>query len=351
MAIRDIYGVGRIALAAALLGLSAPALAHAEVAARAAAKAEGTLAEFENVDRDAKDPAAVLKILQQDLYETEAYAIENQFLLQYGDRISMRTIRYASGHDLIPGHIFTPKHLAAGKKYPAIVVVHGGFHGSFDRTWYQIVDTLVEQGYVLFFPEYRSSRGYGPDTYKNDYGVTDVADVFAGADYFETLPYVDKARLGILGESRGGMITVSAIEQKPQRFKVAVDVVGLMDFVAYMAYKPNYRRDEVARESPSFEGKLPDRNLQQYINVSPINFVEKIQTPVLVIGTKGDESVPVSYNAERLVSLLKLNNKAFDAKIYDNAPGGHEMMSAQTPERYDATDRIVRWLGRYLKSE
>jgi dipeptidyl aminopeptidase/acylaminoacyl peptidase len=312
-------------------------------------KAEGVLADYSNLDRDSDDVVGQMKGLLQEVYVAQTYALENQFRLDYGDHITIRTINYNSGGTLIPGHIFTPRTMAPGRRYPAVVMAHGAFHGNLEPVWFQIIDTLVSHGYVVFFPEYRGSKGYGAANYDNDYGVTDVADVLAGADYLANEPYVDPNRLAMFGESRGGMVAVLAIEQAPKRFKAAVDIVGLMDFVAYMSYKPDYRRKQVARESPGFGGKLPDKNLLEYMKVSPINAVEKIETPLLVLATTGDVSVPVSLNAGRLVDLLKAHGKLFDSKIYDNAPGGHEFMRGQTPERYDATARLVSWFDKYLK--
>lgn len=309
---------------------------------------EGTLADYANVDRDSDDVVTLLDGLMQEVFVAQMVAIENQFRLDYGDRITLKRIYFNSSGELIPGQLFTPKSMQAGRRYPTVVLVHGGFHGQLEPVWFQLIDTLVSQGYVVLFPEYRGSKGYGAPIYANDYGVTDVADTLAGTDYIASQPFVDPNRLAIVGESRGGMIAVAAIEQQPKRFKAAVDIVGLLDFVAYMSYKPDWRRRQVAQESPSFQGRYPDTNLVQYLKVSPINFVDKIETPVLVIGTKGDVSVPVSLNAERFVDLLKAHNKVYEAKIYDAAPGGHEMMRGQTPERYDATARLLAFLAKYL---
>ena len=310
---------------------------------------EGTLGDYANLNRDSKDVTTLLKGLMQEVFVTQNLESENQFRLEYGDRVTLKTINFSSSGNWIPGHIFTPKSMASGHRYPTIVLVHGGFHGQFEPVWFQLIDTLVAQGYVVFFPEYRGSRGYGAPIYENDYGVTDVADTLAGADFIASQPYVDQSRLAIVGESRGGGITVAAIEQQPKKFRTAVDIVGLVDFVAYMSYKPEWRRQQIADESPSFKGQLPDKNLVQYMDVSPINFVEKIETPVLVIATKGDTSVPVALNTERLIDLLRAHNKVYESKIYDAAPGGHEMMRGQSPERYDATARVVAWLAKYLK--
>ncbi len=68
------------------------------------------------------------------------------------------------------------------------------------------------------------------------------------------------------------MVTLLAIERAPKEFKVAVDVVGLADFIAYMSYKPEYRRQEVASEK-GFGGKMPFDDLKEYLDVSPVDHV------------------------------------------------------------------------------
>ena len=116
-----------------------------------------------------------------------------------------------------------------------------------------------------------------------------------------------------------------------------------------MAYKPEYRRKEVAKESPSFKGKLPDENLPAYMEVSPINHVDKIVTPLLVLATRGDKIAPLDLHTGRLLDVLKAKGKVFESKIYDNAPGGHIFMDGDTPEQRDALQRSFDFLGRYLK--
>lgn len=309
---------------------------------------EGALDSFVNPDTD--DASAQLKILQQELYVNQQLLIVNQFRLDYGDRIRLKTVRFNSGGELIPAHIFTPRQMPA-ERLPAVVMVHGGFHERLDTPWFHLIDSLVSQGYVVIFPEYRGSRGYGDAIYQNDYGVTDAADVIAAGRFIATQPYVDPARLGILGESRGGMVTLLAIEREPTLFRAAVDIVGLTDFVAYMSYKPDYRRREIAETNPSFGGKLPNENLPAYINVSPINFVDKIEAPLLVIATTGDKIVPYGLHTGRLIEALTAHGKTFETKIYEDAPGGHVFMRGESPERDDATARVVAWFGRYFKTE
>ena len=306
---------------------------------------DGALTSYINLD--AKDTETKLEIIQHEVFAAQQQNVRIEFMLKHGATTTMDFVAYPSGHDLIPGYVFAANNLDRSVRHPAVVILHGGFHERLNVEWFPLIVELTRRGYVVVFPEYRGSRGYGANLYVNDYGVTDTADALAAARYVAAKPYVDPARLAIIGESRGGMVTLLAIEQEPDLFKAAVDVVGLTDFVAYMAYKPEYRRQEVARESASFGGKLPNENLAAYMAVSPLNGVDKIKTPLLVMASTGDTIAPLQLHSGRLIDVLKARGKVFEAKIYDNAPGGHIFLHGDQPQRDDAYQRIFAWLEKY----
>ncbi len=316
----------------------------------AAEPKEGTLTTF--LKSDANDTATKLAAMEQYAFSLRADNTHVLFLLQYGSRVKMERRYYpanTSDHEMIPCAVFTPAAgFKAGAKVPGLVIAHGGLHESLDWRFFRLIVEAVEHGYAVIFPEYHGSMGYGDAIYNNSYGVTDVADILASADYLSRKDYVDPARIGIIGHSRGGMCTTLALERAPKRFQAAVTICPLLDFIAYMAYKPETRRAEIAREA-EFGGKLPDKNLPAYLEISPINFVKKIETPLCVLATTGDKIVPVGLNSERMIDLLKANNKTFDSKIYDNAPGGHVYLFGDSPETTDTFKRTFDWLGKYLK--
>jgi len=331
---------------AAACALVVSACAQGALAQDAEAPArKDTLDKFLNMD--AKDPATKLAVIQHEVYQLELTNLLIRFDQMYGNRITMEPVEFASGLELIPGYVFSAKSLDRSKKHPAIVMVHGGFHDRFDIYFFKWIDALTAKGYVVMFPDYRGSSGYGEPHYRNGYGNTDVADVLAGADFVGKLDYVDANRLGILGHSRGGMVTLLAIERAPKKFKAAIEVAGLVDFLAYMSYKPEYRRQEVASE-PQFKGQLPNENLAAYMKVSPINFVQDIQTPLLVLANTYDGTVPLALHSGRLIELLKANGKVYDAHIYTDAPGGHMFPFGNTDEARDAQRRIIDWADKYL---
>ncbi len=301
------------------------------------------------INPDAKDTATKLDLLIHQTYEVNQHLIALLFGQRYGDRIRMDRVMIPNvDHDLVPGWIFTPVKMEPGKKYPAIVAVHGGFHYSLDEEYFGYIERFVREGYVVMFPEYRGSRGYGKEHYDaQEYGAGDVDDVLSAAELFASKPYVDAGRMAIVGRSRGGMIVLLAIEKQPRRFKAAVDVVGIADFLQYMAYKPEYRRQEIAKER-NFKG-MPNENLQAYMDASPILHVEKIQAPLLVHATTFDRTVPHQLHAERLVEALKAHGKQYEYKLYDRAPGGHGFSEGDSPQAVDSLNRIVDFLARHVK--
>jgi dipeptidyl aminopeptidase/acylaminoacyl peptidase len=337
--------IGALALGVTAI-TSAPIVASAQTAKAPAA--EGALDKF--LDPASTDTATKLDVLQHALYLQETRLLVVAFRQEYGDRIKMREVSFpATDKTLVPGYIFTPLKLEKGRRLPCIIMVHGGYHERLDPKYFPIIEVAINQGYAVMFPEYRGSRGYGANHYVNDYGVTDTADVLASAAYMAKQDYVDVDRMAIFGQSRGGMITLSSIQQEPKRFKAAVDVVGLTDMVAFMSYKPDYRRRATAKDSSLFKGKLPDENLAAYMDISPLNHVDAIQTPLLVMATTGDKIAPITLHTGRLIDALKARGKNHEVKIYENAPGGHVFLMGDSDEAEDAIRRIFDFIGRHHK--
>jgi dipeptidyl aminopeptidase/acylaminoacyl peptidase len=300
------------------------------------------------INSDASDTTTKLEVMRQEIYLAEQEAIVTEFHTEYGNRINMRRVLYASGAELIPGYIFTPVNITAGKKYAAVILLHGGFHEKLDWRFFAYIDAAITRGFVVFFPEYRSSRGYGETLYHDNYGVTDIEDVLSGAEYLAKLSYVDPDRMGIIGHSRGGMLTMAALEKDPKRFKAGVEIAGLVDFLAYMSYKPDYRRNEVAQEK-LFGGRLPSESLQPYLDISPITHVDDIQSPLFIIGTTADNEVPFTLHGGRMADAMKARGKTFELKLYEKAPGGHVFLFGDTPEAENCRTRAMDFLAKYLR--
>jgi dipeptidyl aminopeptidase/acylaminoacyl peptidase len=301
------------------------------------------------INQEARDTATRLELLQQEIYSLQQDVMYLGLLRQYEERMLIRRALFPSGQALVPAYVFAPKPVAEGRRYPGLVIVHGAFHGRLEWRFFDLIDHAVRAGYVVIFPEYRGSAGYGDVHYRNEYGVTDVADVLASVDYLvKSTPYVDASRIGIFGHSRGGLVTLLALARAPGKFAAAVDVAGLADMVAFMAYKPEFRRQELANE-PHFGGQLPAENLAPYMEISPLNHVDAIETPVFVAATSGDKVVPLPLHSGRLIDALKARGKTFESKIYDHAPGDHQFLFGDSDERRDLFERTFEFLAKYLR--
>ena len=314
-------------------------------AAEAAKPHEGAL--DTSVDTESMDASVRLKAMEQEQYGIEEYLYLVLFNQQYNGRIAAERVTIPTvDAGTEPAYVFSPK---APQRGPAagLVMVHGSYHGSLDPMIFGFIAAAVDHGYTVIFPEYRGSRGYGQTQYDAiDFGGKEVDDVIAAADYLLSTRAIPKNKLAIYGRSKGGMIVLLAIERFPAVFAAAVDVVGIADMVAYMAYKPGFRGNDIAKQ-PRFGGKTIAQDAGPYIDVSPLNHVEDIQTPLLVHATSGDKTAPVQLHSGRLIELLKAHNKVFESKIYDNAPGGHVFSEVDSPDARDSQDRIFEFLAKY----
>ncbi len=141
---------------------------------------------------------------------------------------------------VVRAYTFVPKTLDRTRKHPLLIYAHGGVHSNFNTSSAHVIAELVEQGYVVIAPDYRGSTGYGRDFYELiDYGGREVDDVHAARAWaLDALPFLDPARVGILGWSHGGLITLMSIFQHPGDYAVAYAGVPVSDLVARMGYKP-----------------------------------------------------------------------------------------------------------------
>jgi dipeptidyl aminopeptidase/acylaminoacyl peptidase len=249
-------------------------------------------------------------------------------------------------------YTFIPKNLDKSKKHPLLVFVHGGVHSDFKSgtsgNSAHIVRELIAQGYVIIAPEYRGSTGYGRGYYDAiDYGGRENDDALASRNWMlETYDFLDPKRVGIIGWSHGGMISLMNIFANPNAYAVAYAGVPVSDLVARLGYKSeSYRRIFSAR---SHIGKTVDEDIQEYLRRSPFTHAAKLQTPLLIHSTTNDEDVNV-LEVRRLIDALKAAGKQFESKIYENAPGGHHFNRLDTKLARESRQEIYQFLGKYLK--
>lgn len=253
----------------------------------------------------------------------------------------------ASNPVIITAYTFMPRKYATSAKVPLVVYVHGGVHGNFESSAVHIVREMVEQGYAVIAPDYRGSTGYGREFWRLiDYGGLEIDDVLAGKQWMvENYVNIDPERVGIIGWSHGGLITLMNIFDHPKDFKVAYAGVPVSDLVARMGYKSQSYRDLFS--APYHIGKSADENVNEYRKRSPAWNAEKLQIPLLIHTNTNDEDVNV-LEVEHLISALKAAGKQFEYKVYQNAPGGHMFNRLDTRLAKESRVEVYRFLAKYL---
>lgn len=246
-------------------------------------------------------------------------------------------------------YAFFPVNLDPSKKYPLILLPHGGVHADFTTYYTHIVRELVSQGYVVAAPEYRGSTGYGRAHYeKIDYGGLENEDVYYTRNYMlENYSFIDDRRVGIIGWSHGGMITLMNIFDHPSGYQVAFAGVPVSDLIARMGYQTQSYRNYF--EADYHIGQTANENIAEYRRRSPVWNTHKYKnTPLLIHTNTNDDDVNV-IEVEHLIKSLKADGKKFEYEIFQNIPGGHSFDRMDTKIAKEIRVKIYKHLAKELK--
>lgn len=245
-------------------------------------------------------------------------------------------------------YVFVPRGLDRSAKHPLLLLPHGGVHGDFDTYYAHVIRELMAEGYVVVAPEYRGSTGYGREYWEAiDYGGLEVDDVVAARDWaLATLDFLDGRRVGVLGWSHGGLISLLAVFDHPDKFQVAYAGVPVSDLVARMGYQTEEYRDLYSAKY--HVGKTAHEDVEEYRRRSPAWNAEKLATPLLIHTTTNDRDVHV-LEVEHLIKTLKAAGKDFEYRIYEDAPGGHSFNRMDTLLARESRAEIYAFLRRHLR--
>jgi dipeptidyl aminopeptidase/acylaminoacyl peptidase len=176
-----------------------------------------------------------------------------------------------------------------------------------------------------------------------------VEDVYQSRQWMlENYDFLDPKRVGMMGWSHGGFITLMNILQHPGDYAVAYAGVPVTDLVLRLGYHDaSYQAIFSAQQHI---GKTVQADIQEYLKRSPITYADKLETPLLIHGNTNDEDVNV-IEIQRFVTALKAAGKKFEYKIYENAPGGHEFGRLDTKLARESRHDIYKFLAQYLQPE
>jgi dipeptidyl aminopeptidase/acylaminoacyl peptidase len=229
-----------------------------------------------------------------------------------------------------------------GRGLPVIVNVHGGPEVQAQPTFSAIFQYFLSRGYAVLAPNVRGSTGYGrtftqlDDVRKREDSVKDLA---AAVDWLKSSGGADPKRIAVMGGSYGGYMTLAAITLYPDLWAAAVDTIGIANFESFLKNTSGYRRKLREVEYGSLE-----RDLEFLKSISPLNKVDRIKTPLMVIHGKNDPRVPYT-EAEQIVGALRKRNAPVEYKLFDDE--GHGV--AKLSNRLIVYPLMADFLDRYMK--
>lgn len=246
-------------------------------------------------------------------------------------------------------YTFIPKDRKDGEKLPLLVFPHGGVHANLASSYSaHILRELVQQGYVVVAPDYRGSTGYGKNFYELiDYGGREIEDVQAAKDWaLAMFDFVDQNRVGLIGWSHGGLISLMLAFNYPKDYRCVYAGVPVSDLVMRLGYHDNDYQDLFSAEY--HVGKTVRQDIEEYKRRSPVWHAHKLAIPLLLHTNTNDEDVNF-IEVEHLIQAIKAAGKDFQYRIFQDAPGGHSFDRLDTPEARKIRREIYAFLARHLK--
>jgi len=247
----------------------------------------------------------------------------------------------------IHGWVVKPKDFDASRKYPLLVLIHGGPQSAWNDNWgfRWNPQVFANAGYVVFAPNPRGSTGYGQqfvNEISGDWGGKAYVDIMNGvADVVRRSPFIDRTRIGGAGASYGGYMIdwIEGHNSDPRfRFKVLVSHDGVYNLTSMYG-----ATEELWFTDWEFKG-TPWTNPAMYQRWSPHNFVANFKTPMLIIHSELDYRVPIG---EGLQLFTALQRKAIDSKLLVFPDEGHWVLKPQNSQVWYHT--VLDWLDKYLK--
>ncbi|WAA13032.1 alpha/beta hydrolase family protein [Fervidibacillus halotolerans] len=243
----------------------------------------------------------------------------------------------------IHGWIMKPLQYKEGEKYPLILEVHGGPHAMYANTYFHEFQMLAASGYAVLYTNPRGSHGYGQkfvNAVRGDYGGNDYKDVMAAVDYaLDTFDFIDETRLGVTGGSYGGFMT-NWIVSHTNRFKAAVTQRSISNWVSF------YGVSDIGYYFNEWQHLVEKNDVDALWNISPLAYVDKVETPLLILHSEKDYRCPIE-QAEQLFIALKHRKKK--VKFIRFPESNHELSRSGKPNlRVARLEYIKGWFDEFL---
>ena len=243
----------------------------------------------------------------------------------------------------IEGWLTLPANYDAGKRYPLVVVSHGGPHAAAGYSFDFKKHYFAANGYFVLDTNFRSSTGYGDDFKWATWGAwgdKDGQDVIAGIDYVLKRYPIDTMRVGHIGHSYGGFMTNWLITQYPDRFAAAVAGAGISNWVSDYGTADIYRTKETEFFGTPWDKDARERMMKQ----SPLSYAGNVKTPTLFVHGEVDQRVPYE-EGEQMYFALKRRGVPAKMIQYKDQPHG---ISGHWNNVHRMLNELA-WWEKYLK--
>jgi len=248
----------------------------------------------------------------------------------------------------IEGILHKPANFQPGKRYPLLIVIHGGPTGisrpvPFGSTTVYPIDVWLNKGALVLEPNYRGSAGYG-ETFRalnvRNLGVGDAWDVISGIDHLVAQGLVDNDRVGTMGWSQGGYISAFLTTHDSERFKAVSVGAGISNWMTY------YVNTDIHPFTRQYLKATPWDDPKIYADTSPMTYIKQAKAPTLIQHGELDKRVPIP-NAYELYQGLQ--DQGVPSKLVVYKGFGHGLTKPKAHRA--AMEHNLEWFGKYIWGE
>ncbi len=259
--------------------------------------------------------------------------------LRSEDMVEPYLVHYPSrdGKWTISAFLYVPFNMARNGQNAAIVYIHGGPAAQTLNSFNRFVQYAANQGYMVLAPNYRGSTGYGKEFQQAnlfDMGGGDLQDVLAGVDWIKQTGHLDPKKIAVMGGSYGGYLSMMAVTKAPDVWAAGVPIVPFVNWFTEIEHE-----DPVLQQSDLATMGDVVKNKALYEDRSPINFIDEIKSPLLLLAGGHDPRCPKE-ETQQVVDAIKKRGGTVDYKIYENE--GHGF--ARVENQIDAYKRVADFL-------
>lgn len=288
-----------------------------------------------------------IKVFSRETKETKVITNSNK---EYLDSVMLsvpQAIRATSKDGLeVHGFIMRPIGCEEGKKYPAILEIHGGPSLMYSYAFMHEFQYFAANGYAVFYCNPRGGSGRGQEFEagiigaKGGRGTNDFWDLMAITDVVEKFDFVDEKHIGVTGGSYGGLMT-NWVVTHTARYQAAITQRSIVNLLSFRG------TSDLGFVDPANSYQVDYFDDDYLHSMSPLTYAKNVETPLCILHSENDYRCPVT-QAQELFSTLKVLGKTVEMYIFPNSSHGLSR-TGQYTLRIQRLEIMLHWFERFLK--